>query len=451
MSKNKKENKMQEIVSLCKRRGFIFQSSEIYGGLRNVYDYGPLGVELLNNIKALWWDFFVTKRQNVVGINSQILMHPKVWEASGHVKGFSDPLIECKSCHSRLRADHIIGDILFDIDTDSYDNAGLEDIIKENKINCPVCNEFNWDSIKDFNLMFKTTLGSTSNEDENTLYLRPETAQGMFVLFNNVLDSTRLKVPFGIAQIGKAFRNEITKGKFIFRTLEFTQMELQFFIKESMWEDAFYDWRKNIEAWYTDVLGITKDSFVWKPHSKLAHYAKAAEDYMYKFSWGFDEVSGLHYRTDFDLQNHEQHSGQKIKYRDPQTQEEFTPHDIESTFGLERNLFMILDHYYSTENDRVVLKLPYDLAPYKMAVFPLVKNKPEIVNKAKEVFDFFVKNGLNVSWDDRGNIGKRYLSQDEIGTPKCITIDYQTLEDGTVTVRDRDTTEQVRVKVGDIV
>lgn len=451
MSKDQKENSLNKIVSLCKRRGFVFQSSEIYGGLRNVYDYGPLGVELLNNIKSLWWGFFVTKRSNVVGINSQVLMHPKVWEASGHVAGFSDPLIECKSCHSRLRADHVVSAKLPNIDTDSYDNPGLEKLIKDNKIECLICGEFNWDSIKDFNLMFKTTLGSTSDDIDNKLYLRPETAQGMFVQFNNVLDSTRLKIPFGIAQIGKAFRNEITKGKFIFRTLEFTQMELQYFINEGSWESDFELWRKNIENWYINVLGISKNSFSWKPHSKLSHYAKAAEDYMYKFSWGFDEVSGLHYRTDFDLKTHEKNSGQKIKYRDPQTQEEFTPHDIESTFGLDRNLLMLLDYYYTEEENRIVLKLPHNLAPYRVAVFPLVKNKPDIVKKAKEVFDSLVESGLNVAWDDRGNIGKRYLSQDEIGTPKCVTVDYQTLEDNTVTVRDRDTTEQVRVKIEDIV
>lgn len=439
---------MQKIVSLAKRRGFVYPSSEIYGGLSNVYDYGPLGVELLRNIRDLWWKNFIHNREDVVGIESAIFMHPKVWVASGHVGGFSDPLVEDKKTHKRYRADHLIEDwckqFNKDIpDTDSMSVEELDSFIAANNIKSPQNNELT--PARQFNLMFNTKLGSTE-EDSSDLYLRAETAQGMYVDFKNILDSTRLKIPFGVAQQGRVFRNEITTGKFLFRMLEFQQMEIQYFFTGNNWEEMFENWRKEIEHWYSDVLGISKDKCQWKPHSKLIFYAKAAEDLQYKFSWGFDEVSGLHYRTDYDLQTHQKHSGQKLEYRDPFTNEVYVPHVLETTWGLDRNFFMVLDNAYTEEEDRVYLNLPANLAPYKLAVFPLVSNKDAVVNKAREVFNS-LKNEYSSYWDDRGNIGKRYMYQDEIGTPFCITVDYETLENQTVTVRDRNSKVQERVEL----
>ncbi len=443
-------NKFDEIVALAKRRGFVYPSSEIYGGLTSVYDYGPLGVELLKNIKNLWWKTFVHQRIDVVGIESAIFMHPKVWEASGHIEGFHDPLIDCKVCKNRYRADHLLEEKVKDINPDELNNEELNELIIKNKIHCPNCGSFNWTKVRNFNLMFKTSLGAAEGSGSD-IYLRPETAQGMFVQFRNVYQTSRVNIPFGIAQIGKAFRNEITKGKFIFRTLEFEQMELQFFIKESDWEKSFEDWRNEVEKWYNEILGIPKDNFRWKPHhpDKLAHYAKKAEDYEYKFSTGFGEVSGLHYRTDFDLTTHQKHSGEKLAVRDTKTGEEFIPHVIESTYGPNRNLMMVLDWAYKDEGDRKVLSLPSKLAPYKAAVFPLLANKEELVNKARGIYDNLSKD-YNIAWDDRGNIGKRYFYQDEIGTPHTVTIDFDTLEDDTITIRDRDTTKQTRVAIDKI-
>ena len=444
---NTDTNLMQEIVALAKRRGFIYQSSEIYGGLASVYDYGPQGVELLRNIRESWWNYFIHQKQNVVGIESQIFMHPDVWKASGHVDGFHDPLVDCKKCRNRFRADHLVEGAIKGIDGDDYDNKGLQDLIMEKKIPCPHCGNFDWTDVRNFNLMFATELGAVSDGDAK-VYLRPETAQGMFVQFKNVMDTNRLKIPFGIGQIGKVFRNEITKGKFIFRTLEFEQMELQYFIKEDGWEETFEMWRGEIEKWYTDVLGIDKSKFIWKPHNpdKLAHYAKKAEDYEYQYSWGHDEVSGLHYRTDFDLSTHQKHSGKSLEVLDQETNTSFVPHVIESTFGLNRVLLMLLTDAYTVESNRTVLKLSVKIAPYKAAIFPLLANKPELVDKARGVFDNLSET-FNVAWDARGNIGKRYLAQDEIGTPYCITIDFDSLNDDTVTVRDRDTTNQERVNI----
>lgn len=447
------ENRNNKVISLCKRRGFVYPSSEIYGGLANVYDYGPLGVELLQNIRKLWWNKFVRAKENIVGIESQIFMHPNVWEASGHAKGFSDPMIEDVENNKRYRADHIVEEFAKnklgqDIDTDLMSVQELNQFIVDNKIKSPDGNKFG--EVKQFNLMFTTELGPTE-ATRSDLFLRAETAQGMYVLFNNVLDSTRLKVPFGIAQYGKAFRNEVTKGKFIFRTIEFEQMEIQYFFRppqtEEDWKELWTEWEAELKDWYENVLGISEDKLKWKPHSKLIFYAKAASDIQYKFEWGFDEVSGLHYRTDYDLGTHTTHSHQELNYRDPVTGEIYTPHVMESTWGLNRNFYMILDNAYTEDGDRVVLKLKPELAPYEYAVFPLVKNKEDIVAKSKEVFKTLVNKGYRVTFDDRGNIGKRYYSQDEIGTPKCITIDYDTLEDDTVTVRDRDTQEQIRVNI----
>ncbi|PKL36816.1 glycine--tRNA ligase [Candidatus Peregrinibacteria bacterium HGW-Peregrinibacteria-1] len=446
----KNNEQFEKIVSLCKRRGFIYQSSEIYGGLANVYDYGPLGAEMLRNIRNAWWSHFVTKKRDVVGIESQIFMHPTTWVASGHVAGFADPMIEDLKNKKRYRADHIIEDWqssndISDVDPDALSLEELDAYIEKNKILSPDGNKLS--KARNFNLLFETEVGVLEGE-KSKLYLRGETAQGMFVLFKNIMDSTRVQIPFGIAQQGKAFRNEITKGKFIFRTLEFEQMELQFFIKESDWEKTFQEWEKEIDYWYETIMQIPPEKLQWKPHhpDKLAHYAKKASDLQYKFSWGFDEVSGLHYRTDFDLKTHEEHSGQKIRTRDLQTNEEFTPHDIESTWGLNRNLFMLLDNAYTEEGDRTYLNLPTQFAPYKVAIFPLVKNKPELVTLAQDLYDR-ISEKHSTYWDDRGNIGKRYAYQDEIGTPLCITVDYDTLDTGKVTVRDRNTTKQEDVNI----
>ncbi len=446
-------SKYEKVVSLAKRRGFVFPSSEIYGGLANVYDYGPLGVQMLQQIRKLWWDKFVRTRADIVGIESQIFMHPMVWEASGHAKGFSDPMVEDKVNNKRWRADHLVEEfsknaLKQEIDTDLMSIQELEKFIVDNKIKSPDGNELG--EVRKFNLMFKTELGATEI-NRSDLFLRAETAQGMYVLFKNVLDSTRVQVPFGIAQYGKAFRNEVTKGKFIFRTIEFEQMEIQYFIKppqtEADWKRYWDEWAKQLEDWYTNVMEIPAEKIRWKPHSKLIFYAKAASDIQYEFDWGFDEVSGLHYRTDYDLSTHAKHSGQELKYRDPFTNETYVPHVMESTWGLNRNFFMLLDNAYTEEGDRVVLKLPASVAPYEYAVFPLVKNKPDIVEKARTVYNALIAKGYRVAWDERGNVGQRYYSQDEIGTPKCVTIDYQTLEDSTVTIRDRDSTEQNRFNI----
>lgn len=446
--------KLDEIVALCKRRGFVYPSSEIYGGLRNVYDYGPVGVEVLRNIRDLWWKKFVTRKPNVVGLESSILMHPQVWVASGHANGFSDMMVEDKETHKRYRADHLLEDWVKknkgeDIDTDKLSAEDIEIYIKDNKIKSPDGNELT--SVKQFNLMFKTQLGSTTDETSD-LFLRAETAQGMYVDFQNVLDSTRQKIPFGIAQQGRVFRNEITTGKFIFRMLEFQQMEIQYFFDGRNWEEQFESWRSEIESWYYDDLEISKDLFRWKPHAKLIFYAKAAEDIQYKFPWGFDEVSGLHYRTDYDLNTHQKHSETSLEYTDPKSGQKYMPHVLETTWGLDRNFFMVLANAYTrdVETGRVILKLNPKLSPYKVAVFPLLANKEELVGKAEEIFAR-LNNHYSAAWDARGNIGKRYAAQDEIGTPWCVTVDFQTLEDGTVTVRERDTGEQSRIMVDNLV
>jgi glycyl-tRNA synthetase len=443
---------MEKIVSLAKRRGFVYPSSEIYGGLRNVYDYGPTGVELLRNIRNEWWKHFIQKRHDIVGLESAILMHPTVWVASGHANGFSDLMVEDKVTHRRYRADHLIEDwakknVNEELDTDTLSPEEVDSYIVDNKIKSPQGNDLT--SVKQFNLMFQTELGSTEDETSK-IYLRAETAQGMYVDFKNILDSSRLKIPFGVAQQGRVFRNEITTGKFLFRMLEFQQMEIQYFFDGQNWEEQFETWRKEIEHWYFNILGIDKSKFVWKPHAKLIFYAKAAEDLQYQFPWKFDEVSGLHYRTDYDLTTHQKHSGQKLEYTDPVTGEKYMPHVLETTWGLDRNFFMVLADSYKEVDGRVYLSLPPKLAPYKAAVFPLLANKPELIEKAQDVYKNLLEH-FAVDWDARGNIGKRYAAQDEIGTPWCITIDFDTLQDESVTVRDRDTGDQERVKIGELV
>lgn len=419
-------DKIDKIVSLAKRRGFVFPGSEIYGGMANSWDYGPLGFELKNNIKKLWWNRFVYKRDDMVSIDAALIMNPKVWEASGHVATFSDPLVECKKCHSRYRQDQM-------------------------PEKCEKCGGKEFTEAKQFNLMFKTFVGP-SEEQTNVAYFRPETAQAMFVNFKNVLDTMRKRLPFGIAQVGPAFRNEITPGNFIFRTREFELMEFEYFIRANEWEEKFEEWRNEMWAWISDDLKLSKEHVheLEVSEADRAHYSKRTIDFEYDFPFGRKELYGLAYRTDFDLQNHMKHSGQDLSYRDPETNEVFVPHVIEPAFGVTRTFLTVLcEHYDDSDPEHLVLRLPAKLAPYQVAVFPLLKNKPELVDKARSIYKN-LKENYNVSWDERGNVGKRYFSQDEIGTPFCVTVDFDTLEQNTVTVRDRDTGEQVRINIDEL-
>lgn len=451
MAKIRVNNLMEKIVSLCKRRGFVYPGSEIYGGLANSWDYGPLGVELKNNIKNLWWKKFVQERDDMVGLDAALLMNPKVWEASGHLKEFSDPLVECKQCHTRFRVNDAWSDEVWWELARKIENvkvADKEKAVQEALKECPNCEaKAKFTVPKQFNLMFKTFIGSAEGKASEA-YFRPETAQGMFVNFKNILDTTRKKLPFGIAQIGKAFRNEITPGNFIFRTREFEQMEIEYFIKEKDWERAFEMWRKEILDWVKDLgIDLKKIHEYEHPERDLSHYSKKTVDFEYDFPFGRKELYGLAYRTDFDLKNHEKASGQNLKYRDPETGEEFWPHVIEPSLGVDRTvLAVLLDAFDDSDLERVILKLKPQLAPYKAAVFPLLANKPGLVKVAREIYDELRKD-FNVAWDDRGNIGKRYFSQDEIGTPFCLTVDFDSLKDKSVTMRDRDTMKQERVKI----
>lgn len=448
---------LEKITALCKRRGFIYPGSEIYGGLANTYDYGPLGAELLRNIKNLWWDYFVTKRTDIYGLDTNILMSPKVWEASGHVANFTESLIDCKFCQYRTRADHLIEDFFQkkgkEKKVEGLLPEELEKIINDNKIPCPSCGEFRWTKPRIFNNLFETHIGIISGE-KNLVYLRGELAQGMFVNFKNVLDSLSPRLPFGLAQSGACFRNEITKGKLIFRTLQFNLSEFEYFFdpETQNWEDLFEYWKGEMWKWTTEILGVDEKNLRWRVHTdeERSHYSKRTEDLEYNFPWGFKELYGLAYRTDFDLKNHIEKSKVDLRYKDPDSGRKFIPHVVEPTFGMDRSLLAVLFNSYSEEKEdgkkRVVLKLKPNLAPFKVAVFPLLANKKDLVEKAKEIF-LILKAKFNTTWDNRGNIGKRYFSQDEIGTPWCITVDFQSLEDNTVTVRDRDTTKQERVSV----
>lgn len=446
----KTPDKLQKIVSLCKRRGFVFSGSEIYGGLANTYDLGPLGVEMLRNIQNSWWDFFVNRRSNIFGMDSSILMSPKVWEASGHTVRFNDALIDCKNCKMRTRADHLISDVL-NINVEGKSYKELDEIIETNKIKCPSCEKIDWTSVRKFNNLFETHIGILE-ESKSLAYLRGEIAQGMFVNFKNVLESMRPKLPFGIAQSGKAFRNEITKGNFVFRTLEFNLCEFEYFFdpKKEKMEDLFEYWKKEMEQWLA-LLGINKDLFSWRTHTddERSHYSTRTEDLEFEFPFGIKEMFGLAYRTDFDLKNHMEKSGADLRFTDSETGEKFIPHVVEPTFGINRVFLALLSQAFVEEENRLVLKLSPKVAPFKVAVFPLVSNKEDIVEKAQEIFAE-LKKQFNVILDLRGNIGKRYLAQDEIGTPYCITVDYETLENDTVTVRDRDTMKQERVKSSDL-
>ena len=447
----KQENTMDKIVSLCKRRGFVFPSSEIYGGFAAVYDLGPYGVELANNIKKEWWKTMVQMRDDIVGLDSAIFMHPKIWEASGHVTGFSDPLAECKKCHARLRVDHLLESINVAAD-EKMSEEEINKIFNENKakIKCSACGASDFTDVKKFNLLVKSNLGNfTDDLNKESVYLRGETCQGIYVNYKNVLDSTRVKIPFGIAQIGKAFRNEITARQFIFRTREFEQMEMQYFTspEEEMKEyEKLREYRWNF---YLN-LGIKKENLKWHKHDNLVFYAKEAYDIEYNYPFGFSELEGLHARGDYDLTQHSKYSGKDLSYINSTSNEKYIPHVAESSVGVTRIFLAVLCDSYveekAGEDMRTVLKINKKLAPIKIAVFPLMKNKPELVAKAKEIFDK-LKMDFMCEFDDNGNVGKRYRRQDEIGTPYCVTVDFESLEDGAVTVRDRDTMKQERIEI----
>lgn len=441
------EDLMEKIVSLCKRRGFIYQGSEIYGGLAGTYDYGPLGTALKKNIENLWWNKFVDSREDMYGIDSAILMNPKVWEASGHVGSFNDPLVTDLKTKKRYRADHLLEDA--GVDPTGMNLEQMGEAIKEKGIKSPDGNDFS--EPQQFNMMFKTSVGSVDGED-TTIYMRPETAQGMFVNFKNIVDSFHPKLPFGIAQIGRSFRNEIAPRDFIFRVRELEIMEFEYFVAEKEWEENFELWRKQMLEWFIE-LGFDKEDIkeVEIPEEERAHYSKRTVDFHFKYPHKFDEIAGLAYRTDYDLKNHMEASNVDLSYRDEVAGEKFVPNALEPTFGLGRHVLAVLTKAY-TEDDmnsetRVFLKLPKHLAPIKVAVFPLKKNDEKLQSKAKEVYDIIKKEIPQVMFDDNANVGKRYRRQDEIGTPYCVTIDFDTLEDDTVTVRDRDTGEQERVKI----
>ncbi len=458
---NKQQNKqddklMEKIVSFAKRRGFVFPSSEIYGGFGAVYDYGPYGVELAKNIKEAWWKAMVQENENIVGLDSSIFMSPKVWEASGHVSGFSDPLAECKQCHSRIRVDHLLEDAGVFAD-EKMSEEEINKLVDENKdkLKCPKCGtKGKFTEAKSFNLLVQSNLGNfTGDWNKQPTYLRGETCQGIYVNFKNILDSTRVKIPFGIAQIGKAFRNEITARQFIFRKREFEQMEMQMFTRPDEDMEIYEEWRERRWQYYLD-LGIKEENLRWHKHENLVFYAKAAWDIEYKFPFGFKELEGIHARGDYDLTQHSKFSGKKLEYRDPQTNEVYTPHVVETSVGVDRTFLAILTEAFQEEGldngkSRTVLRLPKKLAPIKVAIFPLLKNKPELVAKAREIYDN-LKSQYMCEFDDNGNVGKRYRRQDEIGTPYCVTVDFDTLETGKVTVRDRDTMEQEKVRIEEL-
>jgi glycyl-tRNA synthetase len=446
--------KLEEIVSLCKRRGFVYPGSEIYGGFVGIYDFGPYGVELANNIKRTWWKKIVYEEENVVGIDSSIFTHPKVWEASGHTTGFSDPLVECKSCHARSRADHL----LEAVDAFADEKMSVEEINKvfdehRSKLACPSCGKRDFTDVRQFNLLVQSNLGNFSGDwSAEPTYLRGETCQGIYINFKNVLDTTRSKVPFGIAQIGKAFRNEISPRQYIFRKREFEQMEMQMFVRPEDEMKVYEKWKEKRWKFYLD-LGFKEENLKWHEHENLVFYAKAAWDIEYRFPFGFKELEGVHARGDYDLSQHKKFSGVDLSYKDPTTNEEYVPHIVETSVGVDRTFLAVMTEFYDEDEmggeKRTVLRFPYNLAPVKVAVFPLLKNKPELVSKAREVFDM-LKASLHAEFDDNGNIGKRYRRQDEIGTPHCVTIDFDTLENDTVTVRSRDSGEQERVAIGDL-
>jgi len=442
-------NMMEKIVSLCKRRGFVFQNSEIYGGIQGFYDYGPLGVEMKNNIKKLWWEEMTRKNENIVGIDGAIITHPKVWEASGHVKGFTDPLVDCKKCKKRFRADFLL-------EGEAIEESGIADkdlIAKLTKAlagkKCPECGG-ELTKPRQFNLLVETSLGVVEGE-KMTAFLRGEACQNIYLDYQNILDSMHLKIPFGIVQIGKAFRNEITPKQFLFRQREFEQWDLQWFVNPKEMEKWYNFWKEKRMAWYQSLV-TQKKNVRFRQHDKdeLAHYAKVAFDIEYKTPFGWKEWEGIHWRGDWDLSRHGQFSGKDFTYTDQETQEKFIPWIVETSGGVDRTFLFLLFDAYREEKDkeglRVVLSLNPKISPVKVAVFPLLANKPELVKKAKAIYED-LKNCFNVAWDDIGNIGKRYRRQDEVGTPWSVTFDFDSLKDKTVTVRDRDTMKQQRIAI----
>jgi glycyl-tRNA synthetase len=424
MAKKGEDNRMDKLVSLCKRRGYIFQSSEIYGGINACYDYGHLGVELKKNIKAIWWKDMVQMREEIVGLDASIIMHPGVWEASGHVEGFTDPLVDCRKCKNRFRADELEEEV------------------------CPRCGG-ELTEARQFNLMFRTHMGAIEDQ-ASEIYLRPETAQGIYVNFLNVINAARLKIPCGIAQVGKAFRNEITPGNFTFRTREFEQMEMQYFVKPGTDEEWFEYWKDERMRWYHQ-LGLRPEKLRMHEHGpdELAHYARAAFDIEYEFPFGWKELEGIHNRTDFDLARHIEHSGKDLSYFDDTTQEKYVPYIVETSAGLDRTLLTCLVDAYDEEEERVVLRLSPRIAPIQVGIFPLVKRDgmPEVARKIEEI----LRPHFNVFYDEKGAIGRRYRRQDEAGTPYCVTVDSETLEENTVTLRHRDSMDQERLSIDSLV
>ena len=446
-------SKLDDIVSWCKRRGFIFPGSDIYGGFAGTWDFGPLGVTLKKKIMDEWWHYFVESRDDMYGVDAAIIMNPRTWVASGHLATFADPLVECKECKSRFRADKIADGITESVTTEEFLDTHTK---------CPVCGKENWGPIRKFNMMFTTHVGAVLPDDDaetaskNLAYLRPETAQGIFTNYKNIIDTIYPDIPFGLAQQGKAFRNEISPRDFILRDRECSQMEIEYFVAPDTWEENFEKMRALQHEFLEKIIKLPADKLheYEVPAEDRAHYSKRTIDFMFDYPNGEEELMGLAYRTDFDLQNIARESGKSMEYRDKKINETFVPHVIEPSIGVERLILAVLSTAYTEDEvggeKRIVLKLPENLAPYRFCVSPLLKNKPELVEKARNVYQKLRNKYINVTWDDSGNIGKRYRKQDEIGTPKCIVIDFDTLEDDTVTIRDRDTTEQIRVKISEL-
>lgn len=448
---------LEKIVSLCKRRGFVFPTSEVYGGLTSSYDYGPLGAQLLKNIRDAWWHTFVESRADMVGLDSQILLHPQTWVASGHVSSFNDPLVEDVKTHKRYRADHLLEGWLKLQESKPTELSGktvedlsvpeMGEVIKKYQVLSPEGNPVS--EPKQFNLLFETAIGAVADE-KSKIYLRGETAQGIFTNFKQVLDSTRVTLPFGIGQMGKSFRNEVTTGQFVFRTLELEQAEIEYFFDpdQADWQTLLESWKNDMWSFVTETLGVNAEHLRWRQHTdtERSFYSQDTYDLDYQYPFGFKELWGVAYRSDYDLNQHQKLSGADLSYRDPQTNKVFVPHVIEPALGIGRALLMVLcDAYWEDEErQRTVLRLKPSLAPFQVAVFPLLKNKPELVSVAKSIYQNLLPQ-FRATWDDRGNIGKRYLYQDEIGTPLCVTVDFETLEDQAVTVRNRDTAQQERV------
>lgn len=440
---------LKNVVALCKRRGFIYPGSDIYGGFANTYSYGPLGALLKKNVRDFWWKTFIQERDDVVGMDGPILLHPRAWHASGHVEGFNDAMVDCKQCKNRFRADHLIEKAL-KIEVEGLPLDSINLLIQDNKVPCPTCGSFDWTPARMFNLMFSTQVSKTQ-DGEGIAYLRPETAQAIFLDFKNIVNTMRVQVPFGVAQIGKAFRNEITPGNFIFRVIEFEQMEIEYFIEPTGWEGYFDRWLAQMQE-FCAKIGLKDISLFEHPKEKLSHYSKRTVDILYDFPFGRSELYGLAYRTDFDLKRHSEFAKVNLDYTDPKTNQKYIPHVIEPTFGVDRTILALLCAAYREEpvdgETRVVLGFKPHMAPVKVGIFPLMK-KNGLAEKAKSIYQTLSKL-WQVNYDEGGAIGKRYRRQDEIGTPFCVTVDYDSLEDNTVTLRDRDTMSQVRVPIQDL-